>query len=283
MKLCVVGTGRCGTTLLWRMLNAHPDLFVFRETHWLPALWERFGTALAPAEAMLDVVARTRFAHGVPVTPLDAEAIRAAPGWAAEMTVRGFADHVGLAHARAENKAHWADKTPDYGYFVGTLQVLWPELRVVHVVRNGMDVARSMAGHPGYRTLALHRAQHWPALALDYAPPAEPPPPGDFAAMAELWHDRLVRIEDEAQRLAPGSLATLRYEDLRSAPRREMARLAAFAGLAAPSSWLDTVAAQVEPGRGRRVHPAEDYARLPERPRRLQQRLGYPLAADTPA
>ena len=45
MKFCVVGTGRCGTRLLRSMLNTHPELFVFNETHWLVNLYDAFGTA----------------------------------------------------------------------------------------------------------------------------------------------------------------------------------------------------------------------------------------------
>ncbi|MGH7834224.1 MAG: sulfotransferase, partial [Candidatus Binatia bacterium] len=43
MFVCIVGTSRCGTTLLRQMMHEHPDLVVFRETHWLPKLVEFFG------------------------------------------------------------------------------------------------------------------------------------------------------------------------------------------------------------------------------------------------
>src|SRR5437870_13279949 len=38
----IVGTGRCGTTLLRMMLDAHPDLAIPPETHFIPALARAF-------------------------------------------------------------------------------------------------------------------------------------------------------------------------------------------------------------------------------------------------
>lgn len=54
-------------------------------------------------------------------------------------------------------KKYWADKTPDYGPHLEMLQGLWPECRFVHLIRNGAEVVRSMASHPGYRWLAARR------------------------------------------------------------------------------------------------------------------------------
>ena len=275
MRLCVVGTGRCGTTLLWRMLNVHPDLFVFRETHWLPALWERYGTTEASTEAMMEIVARTRFVDGTTVTPIDPDWLRAQPGHAPRMTLRAFADLLGSAHAEREEKRFWADKTPDYGYFMGVLQVLWPDLRFVHVIRNGMDAAKSMSLHKGYRALAHHRQLHWAPLSLDYEPVAEQLPRPDWLAQADLWHDRLLRIRDEAQRLSPGTYMEVRHEQLRHCPGEALTRIAAFGGLAAGQDWIARAESLIDLSRGKYTHSDEDYARLLPRHRALLRELGY--------
>ena len=36
----IVGGTRSGTTLLQRMVDAHPDLAVIHETHWIPRFYE---------------------------------------------------------------------------------------------------------------------------------------------------------------------------------------------------------------------------------------------------
>ncbi|GAB5449586.1 sulfotransferase family protein [Gymnodinialimonas sp.] len=245
MKLCIVGTGRCGTTLLWRMLNDHPDLFVFKETHWLPALHESFGTLVADTSEMLGIVNRTHFVTGQPTTDLDVDAYRRSPLYSPTMTVPEFADSLGRFFARAQGKPGWADKTPDYGYFLSTIQMYWPGCRIVHVIRDGVRTATSMSRHPGYQALAAMGRTHWSPLALDYQPPVRPFAKAPAGAYSKLWYDRLMRIRDEATRLRPGSYIEVRYEDLQKAPKEELSRIARFADLREDKAWLRKAAGQV--------------------------------------
>ena len=77
MRFCIVGTGRCGTTLLRNILSEHPTVAVFNETHWIPKLYEFFGTGTGPVADMIDIVRRTTFANGKVVTELaDDELLR---------------------------------------------------------------------------------------------------------------------------------------------------------------------------------------------------------------
>jgi Sulfotransferase family len=277
MKLCIVGTGRCGTTLLWSMMNGHPDLFVYRETHWIPALHEAFGTGTGSAEAMLDIVTRTRFVNEMPVTELDSDAFRQSRGYRPEMTVRGFCDSLGMFFAEAEGKRLWADKTPDYGYFAANLQIHWPDCRIVHLIRDGVRTAESMSRHIGYQALAALKRRHWPPLALDFTLPADGFQASPMYRYADLWHDRLARTRDEARRLAPESYLELRYEDLVADPEHELRRIARLTELSENADWLAkaTAMADAKRGAGRSsVHGVPGY--FTERHRELLQALGYP-------
>jgi hypothetical protein len=80
---------------------------------------------------------------------------------------------------------------------------IWPHARFVHIVRDGRDVARSCIGM-GWAGNVWHGAERW-------------------IEAEHLW----ARL---APRLAPGQAFELRYEDLISAPERELARLCAFLG-----------------------------------------------------
>ena len=276
MKLCIVGTGRCGTTLLWQMLNNHPSLFVFRETHWLPALHEAFGTAPGPTEAMLDLVARTRFVTGEPTTPMDLNAFRASRWYCPEMTVRSFVNAVGQSHAEAHGKIFWGDKTPDYGYCLGSIQLHWPDVKFIHLIRDGVATAVSMSNHIGYRGLAAVGRMHWCPLAVDYEPPKTAFPKACMSLYADLWHDRLARIRDEALRLSPGSYLEVRHETVVAKPRSELARIAQFVGLAEDSSWLAKVPSYVDSNRvAKRRRPVEALRDFGPRPTRLLLDLGY--------
>ena len=52
MEVCLVGTGRCGTTLLRELLHRHPGLYVFDETHWVPQLDRLFGSRAVSVERL---------------------------------------------------------------------------------------------------------------------------------------------------------------------------------------------------------------------------------------
>ncbi len=276
MKLCVIGTGRCGTTLLWRMLDSHPDLFVHRETHWIPALHEVYGTAAGPTEDMLDIVARTCHVTGQPTTQLEPKAFRASAQFRREMTVAAFGDAVGMFLAHAAGKRFWADKTPDYGYFTATLQLHWPECRVLNLIRDGVPCAQSMSRHIGYRALVAMGRTHWPPLAQGFTPRKDGYDRGPLAAYADLWAARLQRSRDEAQRLSPGSYMELRYEDLVRSPRDALARVAQFAELSDPTDWLDSAAAMVDPARAApRPRNPQVVAAFGPRPAALLEELGY--------
>ncbi|WP_299193769.1 sulfotransferase [uncultured Litoreibacter sp.] len=276
MKFCIVGTGRCGTTLLWRMMNSHPDLFVFRETHWIPTLFERFGIQTVPSEALMDIVQRTNHVTGDPVVPFSAAEFAASPFWAEKMSVPEFCEALARFLGQPKKFTYWADKTPDYFYFVSTLQTYWPECEIIHLIRDGADVSASMSGHPGYQALAELDILHWPSMALDYAPPA-----GGFSAQpmrrfARLWHDRLQRVRDEAPSLKPGSYHEVRYEDILADPKAELRLLTDFVGISANEDWLEYAASLVQPNAGRRHKNRTEILESFDEPElQLMKALGY--------
>ena len=40
------------------MMNLHPDLFVFDETHWIPKMYDYYGAAEAETDTLIDIVRR---------------------------------------------------------------------------------------------------------------------------------------------------------------------------------------------------------------------------------
>ena len=47
------------------------------------------------------------------------------------------------AYAASEGKQRWGDKTPHYVFILDQLREIWPDMRVIHVIRDGRDVAAS--------------------------------------------------------------------------------------------------------------------------------------------
>jgi hypothetical protein len=272
MEFGIVGTGRCGTSVLRRMLNGHPELFVFPETHWIPKMFEFFGTGPAEPDTLIGIILRTRFAHGDLVTPLDVDRLKRRLAGVAETTVAEFCDVVGGMFADEAGKSRWADKTPDYGPHMSTLQALWPRCRFLHVIRNGGDVARSMSHHPGFRWMAAAGELWWsPASFNDYYTVVEPRDV-PVEAFGTLWRRRLVRIRDEASRLRPGTYLELRYEDLVADPEATLLRVCRFLSLDAQGAWFGQAVKVVDRSRS---GPSDERVTLAGPDEDLLVELGY--------
>ncbi len=52
----VVGVGRSGTTLLRMMLDAHPEMAIPPETHFLPPMIEQFSRLRVTPERVLEAI-----------------------------------------------------------------------------------------------------------------------------------------------------------------------------------------------------------------------------------
>jgi hypothetical protein len=275
MLFAVVGSGRCGTTLLWEMLNQHPELFVIRESHWIPKLFEHAGLEAVPVDDLVSIVLRTTHVTGAQVIACDEGTLR---GWFADegaMDVASFCDRIGSAFASREGKARWADKTPDYGAYLGLLQLLWPGCRFVHLVRDGAEVALSMSRHPGYQWLAGARETWWvPASFNGYyrAVTGGPMPLGAYAA---LWERRVRRIRDEARRIRSGTFLEVRFERLLDRPIETLEEICRFVGLPAVGPWTARAAARVDRQRPASRCSPEVVEAMGDGPRRLMTELGY--------
>jgi hypothetical protein len=281
MKFCIVGTGRCGTRLLRSMINAHPDVFVFNETHWIVNLHEAFGTAEMPFEDHLDILLRTRFVDGSRTTEIDVEDFRAAQaGGPARMTPAEFTDTVGRYFAQKEGKRYWADKTPDYGYFAGTLQTYWPECKFIHLIRDGANVVRSMSGHPGYKALVELGRQNWCPLSLDYRASTVGDRKHARSAFVELWYRRLMRIRNEGERLRPGSYMEVRHEDVLTSPAETLVQIARFTGLRPDSDWEQAAMGAINAKRAEKPRADKMLRHFGDKHLALMRELGY--AVDLP-
>ncbi len=189
----IVGVGRSGTTLLRLMLDAHPELAIPSETHFLPTL-------LAEA-AGADRALFFRTLTGSETWPnmaLGTEELEQALD-----AVEPFSPAEGLRafyrlYARRLGKTRWGDKSPPYRRHMATIQRALPEAHFVHMIRDGRDVALS------YRGLWFG-------------------PGDDIEAQARFWVDEIGRARRQATDLR--HYAELRYEDLVADPEASLRRL----------------------------------------------------------
>ena len=195
----VVGVSRSGTTLLRLMLDAHPQLAIPPETHFIPELVEACERGAGPDE-VVELLARHR---RWPDFRLDRDELRRrldsldplTPGDALRAFYGYYADLAG--------KPRWGDKTPHYTRKMPLIERVLPEARFIHLIRDGRDVALSL--------MEVHFG------------------PEDVLSAAERWTSWIAKARRHAQRV--DHYLELRYEDLVADPETLLRQICDFVDL----------------------------------------------------
>jgi Sulfotransferase family len=220
--LYIVGCPRSGTTLLRRMVDAHPKIAITRETHWIPEVAgqgrgiDLAGRVTPELPAVLE--AHPKFATlGIDREELERLA-RARPSY--PTFVQALFDRYGAARG----KLIVGDKTPGYVREIGLLHELFPRARFVHLVRDGRDVCLSALEWERKAEQFRRRFPTW-----DDAPVAT-------AALWWRWH--VLEGRASGNRLGPELYVELRYEALVADPEDECRRLCDFLRVAFDPAML---------------------------------------------
>jgi hypothetical protein len=279
--LFLVGCPRSGTTLLQRLVDAHPEIAVIHETQWVPRMYERrvglTEEGVVTTKLLARLVEHPRFSR----LELDPERI-------AELIENGepkhyarFVSEVFDLHGHLKGKSLVGEKSPGYVRHVPTLLGLWPRAKIVHLIRDGRDVALSVLDWKKKETTA-GRFPTW----------AEDP-----VTTTALWWEWSVRLGREAgARVGPGRYYEVFYESLVAEPERECEELCRFLGVPYDDRMVRFHEGRMrpKPGRGAKaawlpvtrglrnwgdqMHP-DDRSRFEAAEHDLLNELGYPLAA----
>ncbi|NNM26789.1 MAG: sulfotransferase [Phycisphaerales bacterium] len=212
----IVGCPRSGTTLLKRMVDAHPDLAITPETHWIPRFFrKRVGVTpegLATSELPERLLEYPKFAN----LRLEPEDVRALVPAGATMPYAEFVTRIFDGFGRRHGKSLVGDKTPGYVQSMPLLNEQWPQAKFVHLIRDGRDVCLSVLDWDrAHRTAGRYGT--WER---------------DRVSTAALWWERFVRLGREAgERLGPDLYHEVRYESLVTDPEAAMRSLCGFLGI----------------------------------------------------
>jgi hypothetical protein len=153
----VVGVPRSGTTMLRLMLDAHSQVAIPPDTHFLfnVAKSHRAGELLTPDQLFALVTSTSVWEDFGLSKEAYLERIRSLTPFSTANGVRAFYE----MYAQRFGKPRWGDKTPRYSGILASIESLLPEARFIHVIRDGRDVALSL------RETWFAPAQDMPTLA----------------------------------------------------------------------------------------------------------------------
>jgi len=195
----IVGVGRSGTTLLRLIMDAHPDMAIPPEAHWLVPGIRYLEENPWSLDGLWEVLSAH---HGWDRMPFNKEKL-----------VRFFEPEQGIAslfrtiyrsYAADLNASRYGDKTPINNLSMLKIAQHFPEARFIHLIRDGRDVALS------YRN-------------VEFGPGADP------REAAMLWTWRIAFARTQAQFLP--HYMEVKYEDLIHNSREVIEAIDAFVGL----------------------------------------------------
>ncbi len=209
--------------------------WLFRIAH---AAWDAPGNVLALLEepALLERIAgrlRVGFSSERFLQYLGV----AKPWWVRTRPVRSLWEQSQTGQAHNHFPARWGWKDPRTTYTLPVWLRIFPQARVLHIYRNGVDVAASLVA----------RERACPDRLAD---PTASFRCSTLARSFSLWEEYITAGFAAAAALPAQQVRHLRYETLLENPRKELRTLLLFAGLEPDTALLDRLAAQVNPGRG---------------------------------
>lgn len=202
----IFGSPRSGTSLLSRMLDSHENLTVANES----LIFKMFASSLSDygdltdiqnqKKLLKDILATRIICYWSPLPEFDKIApLIKQPGFA------GVIEALICSRAPEKILLAWGEKSPGHIFYWKEIKQTFPNAKVVHIVRDGRDVATSIIN-------------------------ARMGPKTYFAA-AKMWCDCLDGIKRIKQDCSENNFIEIRYEDLLSAPKETLQKVCSILGV----------------------------------------------------
>jgi hypothetical protein len=192
--------------MLQLMLHAHPAIAIPPESRFLLEAYDQrdqFGDLRERDNRRRLARFITRRGSKLRDLGLDPAAVRRrivrgrpTVGDAARAVYQGYSERFG--------KRRWGDKRPAYIQRIDALLRMFPDAQIIHIIRDGRDCVSSLKRMPWWQ--------------------------GGSIAAIWTWRNAIIRGRRSRARLPADAYIEVRYEDLITAPERELRRLCRFLG-----------------------------------------------------
>jgi glycosyltransferase involved in cell wall biosynthesis len=240
----LIGCGRSGTTVCGEVLRRHPDIYYFFEPY---HLW-------ASIDPTIDVLNLYHIGSATLLLGADRCSDRS----------RKRFNRLLLDRAERARAKLMVEKTPFNACRIGYLDALTPGCKFIHLVRDGVDVARSIDRLSRDRSYGIvgkgdlnrwwgRSGSKWTALATDgsganYFPDEIPLLQSYESKGAYEWLVSLGEIDRWRSRLGD-RLLEITYDELTANPQQTLKRVCDFLGVAANDRWLAASLTKIDAAR----------------------------------
>ncbi len=211
--LFIVGCARSGTTLLQRIVAAHPQIAITPSMHWISGYFRKRKVSRPEDPVTPELVSGLLEDRRFDRFQIRREDLKGLFGSGAPIPYSRFLAGIFELYGEARGKPLVGNKTAPYVRRLPALHAMWPRARFVHLIRDGRDVS-----------LSVRNWSKAESTAGRYATWTEDP-----VTTTALWWKRKVLLGREAgSSLGPNLYHEIHYEELVSEPARECADLCSF-------------------------------------------------------
>jgi Sulfotransferase domain len=241
----VTGLGKSGTSWLMRTLDGHPEILCKGEGRFFAADWRRVNFDPEGTQALASSLYYALL-HSEYLRLWVERSVWAREGeaaWHLDNLTRLATEHFLAGRLRETNKKLVGDKSPLLNAdFIQEVSRIYPEAKVIHIIRDGRDQAVSMLHHVwnrstdqgGVQTLKPGEFERREIYRKD---PKKLLQTGEgmfteerLRGAARSWNARVGKTAQDGPALLGPNYTEVHYEDLLERPNEEVGRLARFLG-----------------------------------------------------